>query len=69
MGIEPIIFTIAEACAVLKCERTTLFELIRTGALKRAPKFGKSTCVYAESVFDALEVPRVEQRRIGRTLR
>lgn len=74
LPLETLLLTVAEAGQMLKCERTQVFELIKRGVLARAPKFGKKTCVYAESVFAALEksydppppaAPRV--RRTSRT--
>lgn len=51
----PPLLTVDEAATLLRCRRTKVFELIAKGVLVKAPRFGKQTTVYAQSVFDLLE--------------
>ena len=51
----PALLTLAEAAATLKCSRRAIYRLIAMGDLTRAPRWGKRTCVFAESVFALLD--------------
>lgn len=42
--------TLEQACVLLECGRTTAFDLLKSGALVRAPSLGKDTMVTTESV-------------------
>jgi excisionase family DNA binding protein len=56
----PLAYTIADACAVARTGRTSLYEAIRTGAL-RAVKRGKRTIILADDLRRYLEaLPAVE---------
>lgn len=66
---DPLLLTIDQAASTLHCKRTKVFELISLGVLIKAPKFGRRTTVYAESVFAALEkaydpAPVVKKKRV-----
>lgn len=56
----PLAYSVAEACAVARTGRTSLYEAIRSGAL-RAVKRGRRTIVLAEDLRRYLEsLPAVE---------
>lgn len=56
--------TIARAAELLHCGRTRVFELIASGQIEVAPKFGRKTVVVTESVLRALTAgPRRQGRR------
>lgn len=50
---EPVLLTIDEAAAVLRCGRRKVFALLAQGVLTRGPCYGAKTVVLAESVYDA----------------
>lgn len=54
---DPVLLTVNEAGEIMKCDPRTVFQLIARGILVRAPKFGKQTVVYADSVYAALDAP------------
>jgi excisionase family DNA binding protein len=51
---SPLCYSIAEACSAVRAGRTTLFEAIRSGAL-RAVKRGRRTIVLADDLRHYLE--------------
>jgi excisionase family DNA binding protein len=50
----PVAYSIAEACSVARAGRTSLYEAIRSGAL-RAVKRGRRTIVLADDLRHYLE--------------
>lgn len=50
---SPVI-SVDEACELLGCKRTRLFELLANGTLERAPRFGRQVRIYRASVERAL---------------
>jgi excisionase family DNA binding protein len=50
----PVAYSIAEACSVARAGRTSLYEAIRSGAL-RAVKRGRRTIVLADDLRQYLE--------------
>ena len=58
----PLAYSVAEACAVARTGRTSLYEAIRSGAL-RAVKRGRRTILLAEDLRRYLEsLPAVEPK-------
>jgi excisionase family DNA binding protein len=58
----PLAYSIAEACSVARTGRTSLYEAIRSGAL-RAVKRGRRTIVLADDLRRYLEsLPAVEPK-------
>lgn len=55
--LDPRFLTVEQTAVRLQCERTTVFELLKTGKLKRAPKYGRRTTITLASI-EALENPR-----------
>jgi excisionase family DNA binding protein len=59
---EPLIYTIAEACAAARSSRTALYAAIHAGAL-RAVKRGRRTMILAEDLRRYLQdLPEIERR-------
>ena len=59
---SPLCYSIAEACAVARAGRTSLYEAIRSGAL-RAVKRGRRTIVLADDLRRYLEsLPALEPK-------
>jgi hypothetical protein len=54
MEIRPIAYSIAEACRVAACGRTSLYEAIKTGALT-ARKRGRRTIILSNDLWGWLE--------------
>ena len=52
--VTPAVYTIAEACAVARIRRSTLYKHIRSGHL-RAIKIGGRTCVPVHALYSWLE--------------
>jgi len=59
---SPLAYSIAEACAEARAGRTSIYEAIRTGAL-RAVKRGRRTIVLADDLRRYLEaLPAIEPK-------
>lgn len=52
--VTPAVYTIAEACAVARIGRSTLYKHIRAGNL-RAIKIGSRTCIPIDELYRWLE--------------
>jgi excisionase family DNA binding protein len=48
------VLSVAQACELLGCGKTRLFELLADGTLERAPRFGRALRIYRASVERAL---------------
>jgi excisionase family DNA binding protein len=60
---SPLAYNIAEACSVARAGRTSLYEAIRSGAL-RAVKRGRRTLVLAEDLRRYLQgLPAVQAKQ------
>lgn len=49
-GVHTILVTVPDACAMLSCKKTKLFDLLRTNQLERR-KIGRSTRITVSSIF------------------
>lgn len=55
--------TVRRAMELLHCSRSRVFELLTSGTLARAKRFGRATTITTESVLAALEVVDVSQAK------
>jgi hypothetical protein len=63
---EPLLLTVLEAAATLRCSRARIFQLLADGTLVRGNRYGRQTVILAESVFEAAEVAADPVKRVRR---
>ncbi len=55
--------SVLEAAERLGCKRRKVFELLASGLLERAPRYGRQIRIYSDSVDAALARPAGAERR------
>lgn len=65
-----MVLSIAQVCELMGCKRATVFVLLKTGILERAPRYGRELRIYRDSVEAALARPtrrtRAKRTRAGK---
>ena len=67
MAIEVV--SVAEACHILGCKKTRLFELLADGTLTRAPRYGRAIRIYMEGITKALRPGALDEKHTVRAPR
>lgn len=63
LGEAMIAVPVAAAASMLHCGRTRVFEMLRSGELRRVPRTGRATLVTVESITARLTPPAPRRPR------
>jgi excisionase family DNA binding protein len=61
-----MVLSIEQVCDLMGCKRRKVFQLLADGTIERAPRYGRSLRIYADSVNRALARATAHKRKARR---